>query len=64
MNDIDRACAAFRTLLEEQQTRDAAMTAEQVDYTNKATVTIGLVVSVRQEHIIYHVLRETHIFLS
>ena len=43
MNDIDRACAAFRTLLEEQQTRVAGMTAEQVDYTNKATVTIGLV---------------------
>lgn len=43
MNDIDRACAAFRTLLTEQQTRVAAMTAEQVDYTNKATVTIGLV---------------------
>ena len=43
MNDIDRACAAFRTLLEEQQARVAGMTAEQVDYTNKATVTIGLV---------------------
>ena len=43
MNDIDRACAAFRTLLTEQQTRVAGMTAEQVDYTNKATVTIGLV---------------------
>ena len=42
MNDIDRACAAFRTLLEEQQARVAGMTAEQVDYTNKATVTIGL----------------------
>ena len=43
MNDIDRACAAFRTLLTEQQARVAGMTAEQVDYTNKATVTIGLV---------------------
>ena len=43
MNDIDRACAAFRALLAEQQARVAGMTAEQVDYTNKATVTIGLV---------------------
>ena len=43
MNDIDRACAAFRTLLTEQQARVAGMTAEQMDYTNKATVTIGLV---------------------
>ena len=43
MNDIDRACAAFRTLLAEQQARVAGMTAEQVDYTKKATVTIGLV---------------------
>ena len=43
MNDIDRACAAFRTLLEEQQARVAGMTAEQVDYTNKAPVPIGLV---------------------
>ena len=43
MNDIDRACAAFRTLLTEQQARVAGMTAERADYTNKATVTIGLV---------------------
>ena len=43
MNDIDRACAAFRTLLTEQQTRVAAMTAAQVDYTKKETVTVGLV---------------------
>ena len=43
MNDIDRACAAFRTLLTEQQARVASMTAERADYTNKATVTIGLV---------------------
>lgn len=31
MNDIDRACAAFRTLLTEQQARVAGMTAERVD---------------------------------
>ena len=43
MNDIDRACAAFRTLLTEQQARVAAMTAAQVDYTKKETVTVGLV---------------------
>ena len=43
MNDIDRACAAFRSLLTEQQARVAGMTAERVDYTKKATVTIGLV---------------------
>ena len=43
MNDIDRACAAFRTLLTEQQARAAGRTAERVDYTKKATVTIGLV---------------------
>ena len=43
MNDIDRACAAFRTLLTEQQARVAGMIAERVDYTKKATVTIGLV---------------------
>ena len=43
MNDLDRACAAFRTLLEEQQARVAGMTAERADYTNKATVTIMLI---------------------
>ena len=43
MNDIDRACAAFRTLLTEQQTRVAGMRAAQVDYTKKETVTVGLV---------------------
>ena len=31
MNDIDRACAAFRTLLTEQQARVAGMTAERVE---------------------------------
>ena len=43
MNDLDRACAAFRALLAEQQERVAAMKTERVDYTKKATVTIGLV---------------------
>ena len=43
MNDIERACAAFRTLLLEQQARIAGINTERTDYTKKPTVTIGLV---------------------
>ena len=42
MNDIERACAAFRTLLLEQQARIAGISTERTDYTKKAVVTIGL----------------------
>ena len=56
MNDIDRACAAFRTLLEEQQARVAGMTAEQVDYTNKATVTIGFPLQPQGKNMFYATL--------
>ena len=51
MNDIDRACAAFRTLLTEQQARVAGMTAEQVDYPKKAIVTIVLVDEIGRAHV-------------
>lgn len=42
MNDIERACAAFRTLLIEQQTRIAGISTGRTDYAKKAVVTIGL----------------------
>ena len=42
MNDIERACAAFRTLLIEQQTRIADISTVRTDYSKKAVVTIGL----------------------
>ena len=43
MTEIDRACAHFRALLEEQQQRVATMNTERVDLSRKPTVTIGLV---------------------
>ena len=43
MNDINKACEAFRILLEEQQARIANMSTEKTDFSSKATVTIGVV---------------------
>lgn len=43
MNNLDLACDHFRALLEEQQRRIANMRSDKVDFTNKETVTIGIV---------------------
>ena len=43
MNDINKACEAFRILLEEQQARIANMSTEKTDFASKKTVTIGIV---------------------
>jgi len=43
MNQIDRACEQFRTLLEEQLKRIENMNAEKTDFASKAVVTIGLI---------------------
>ena len=43
MNDINKACEAFRILLEEQMNRIANMSTEKTDFSSKATVTIGIV---------------------
>ena len=43
MNDINKACEAFRILLEEQQARIANMSTEKTDFASKKTVTIGVV---------------------
>ena len=43
MLDINQACEAFKILLEEQQARIANMSAEKVDFSTKACVTIGIV---------------------
>ena len=43
MNDINKACEAFRILLEEQQARIANMSTEKTDFSTKKTVTIGVV---------------------
>lgn len=44
MTEIDRACAQFRALLEEQQARHAAMNAVQrVDLKSKPTVVVGII---------------------
>ncbi len=42
MNTIDLACRQFRTLLEEQQRRIAHMNSDKVDFTQKDTVTLGI----------------------
>ena len=43
MNDINKACEAFKILLEEQMARIANMSTEKTDFSSKATVTIGIV---------------------
>lgn len=43
MTELDIACQQFRTLLQEQQVRLANMDSEQVDFSKKKTVTIGLI---------------------
>ncbi len=43
MSQIDLACAAFRTLLEEQLLRIENAKVEKTDFTNKKVVTIGIV---------------------
>ena len=43
MTDLDRACAHFRKLLEEQTERVAHMDAEKVDFAKKETITIGVI---------------------
>ena len=43
MMNIQEACDAFRTLLEEQQARIANMDAEKVDFSTKKVVTIGVI---------------------
>lgn len=43
MLTVDEACAAFRTLLEEQTARLGTMNTERIDFTAKPIVTVGLV---------------------
>lgn len=43
MDQLTFACDSFRTLLEEQLARIAGMSNEKVDFSNKKTVTIGLI---------------------
>ena len=43
MNNLNNACEAFRTLLQEQLARIENMCCEKTDFTTKKTVTIGVV---------------------
>ena len=43
MNDVNKACEAFRILLEEQLARIANMCTDKVDFATKETVTIGII---------------------
>ncbi len=43
MNQLDMACAQFRQLLEEQLARIENMTTEKVDFSQKETVTVGII---------------------
>ena len=43
MKELDMACAAFRTLLQEQLARIENMNTEKVDFSAKACVTIGII---------------------
>ena len=43
MMNIEQACEAFKTLLEEQAARIAAMSTEKTDFTTKKCVTIGVI---------------------
>ena len=43
MMDIEQACQAFKKLLEEQQARIANANKEKTDFSNKTTVTVGII---------------------
>lgn len=43
MNELDCACEAFRTLLQEQMDRISHMNGEKTDFSKKKTVTVGLI---------------------
>lgn len=43
MSNIDRACQAFRTLLEEQQRRIANTNGEKKDFSQMQTITVGII---------------------
>jgi len=43
MSQLELACAQFRALLEEQLSRIACMNTEKVDFSQKETITIGLI---------------------
>ncbi len=43
MNQLDVACEQFRKLLQEQLRRVETMSTEKVDYTQKKTVTVGII---------------------
>lgn len=43
MKELDLACAHFRALLEEQMNRIASMSSEKTDFSNKETITIGII---------------------
>ena len=43
MNDVSKACEAFKVLLEQQLDRIANMNTEKTDFSTKETVTIGVV---------------------
>ena len=43
MNEIEKACESFKTLLNEQLNRIANMSTEKVDFSSKKVVTIGLI---------------------
>ena len=43
MKELDMACEAFRTLLQEQLARIENMNTEKVDFSNKKCVTIGII---------------------
>ncbi len=43
MNELNQACEAFRTLLQEQMDRIAKMDCQKTDFSTKKTVTIGVI---------------------
>jgi len=43
MNQLDMACAQFRTLLEEQLERIENMNTDKVDFSQKKTITVGII---------------------
>ena len=66
MTELDRACAQFRTLLEEQQARLASMDTNRVDLALKETVAVGLIggdgigplLMEQAERVLRHLLKE------
>ena len=68
MSTIDKACEAFRILLEEQQARIANMNGEKVDFSKKDTIIVMIIITkflyARSKILKFYFLKRMKIYCS